>query len=116
LLLYTAECGLTYHKAVFALPGNIYDPLSEGSNTLISKGAAIYLRNPLSTSSTSRINVAPSIPLTQEICDLLSKSPLTIDILNQKLNLEPRKLQEILLLLELDDHIEQQGGLVRLKK
>ena len=40
--LYTAKCGMKYNKEVFAVPNNIYDNFSLGTNELILQGANIY--------------------------------------------------------------------------
>lgn len=114
--LYTAECGFALHKEVFALPGSIYDPLHEGSNLLIAKGAKIYLPSlptyPCTTSNTSQ-NLSNS---SQKICKLLASAPLSIDSLQAKLHLSLNLLEELLLELELQNIIYQAGGLIHLNR
>lgn len=41
--LITVDCALEQGKTVFALPGRVADPLSEGCNSLIAQGAGIAL-------------------------------------------------------------------------
>lgn len=111
--LYTAQCGFEYQKEVFALPGDIYNPLSEGSNKLIAQGAKICLPNikdkePILCGTNSLAH-----PLAKQVIKLLMKSPLSIDSISSQLKLDLSKIQEILLTLELEDQIQCVGGLWR---
>ncbi|MGL4346228.1 MAG: DNA-processing protein DprA, partial [Cellulosilyticaceae bacterium] len=113
--LYTAQFGLSLDKTVFALPGSIYDPLSEGSNLLIASGASIYLPALL-----PKISHAPeprSVPDQSEhvqLFALLAQKPYTPDALCHVLNMDLSQLTEYLLSLELEGRIYQLGGLVHL--
>lgn len=109
--LYTAQCGLEYQKEVFALPGNIYDPLSEGSNNLIAQGAQIYLPSIQATELISCTVNTTTHTLAENVIKLLTKSPLSIESISSQLKLECDQLQEILLILELEDQIQCVGGL-----
>lgn len=42
--LITAECALEYGRDVFAVPGSIFSPRSEGTNALIQKGAKLVAK------------------------------------------------------------------------
>lgn len=107
--LYTAQCGFEYKKQVFALPGNIYDPLSEGSNNLIAQGAQIYL--PILKAQEFVSCAISSDPFVEKVIKLLAKAPLSIEDINSQLKFEYDHLQEILLTLELEDKIKCIAGL-----
>lgn len=111
--LYTAECGFDYNKEVFALPGNIYDPLSEGSNHLIAKGAKIYLPPLVSPTSTLAVTASCDNPIAKAIIALLGRSSLHIETINKQLKFEHEQIQETLFTLELEGQVECSGGMVR---
>lgn len=111
--LYTAEYGFKLNKPVFVLPGNIYDPLHEGSNLLLSKGAQIYIPVP-STSSTTFTSMLS--PIGTKLCHLLQSTPLPIDTLQAQLHLATNPFEELLLELELQNIIYQAGGLIHLNR
>nr|WP_307990922.1 DNA-processing protein DprA [uncultured Niameybacter sp.] len=111
--LYTAECGFKLGKDVYVLPGNIYDPLHEGSHALFLKGAKPYV----SIASNCTSSVTPTLPAThKKICKLLQTSSLSIDQLHTKLQLDLHVLEEALLSLELNNILYQAGGYIHLNK
>lgn len=113
--LYTAQCATTFQKQVYALPGSIYDSLSEGSNHLIATGSSIYLPSQLKASITqSKCSHNHSTPLAKELCSLITHEGLTLDTLSQKLHLDLSSLHELIFQLELEGTIYQAGGLIHL--
>lgn len=112
--LYTAECGLGYDKEVFALPGSIYDPLSQGSNSLIAKGAKIYLPPSTSPSPTLCATTSCDNPIAKEIIELLEGSSLSIEAIVNQLNFKYDQIQETLFTLELEGQVVCLGGMVKL--
>lgn len=113
--LYTAQCATTFQKQVYALPGNIYDPLSEGSNHLIATGSSIYLPSQLKASITQpKCSHNHSAPLAKDLCSLITHEGLTLDTLSQKLHLDLSSLHELIFQLELEGTIYQAGGLIHL--
>lgn len=111
--LYTAECGFKYGKEVFALPGNIYDPLSEGSNSLLAKGAKIYLPIPTPPAATPCKDTSCHNPIGKEILKLLGNSSFPIEAIRKELKFSLKEIQEALFLLELESQIECLGGMVK---
>lgn len=114
--LYTAECGFKFGKEVYVLPGNIYDPLHEGSNSLFLKGAKPYIPVISPRSHSTSKNTLNLSPTHKEICKLLQNTPLSIDQLHTKLNQSLPILEEALFTLELENILYQAGGLIHLNK
>lgn len=112
--LYTAQCGFEYQKEVFALPGSVYDPLSEGSNNLIAQGAKIYLPITKVKEPSHCTTNSSAHPLAKQVIKLLIKSPLRIENISSQLKCEYDEIQETLLTLELEDQIQCISGVVRL--
>ncbi len=113
--LITAELALQEGRTVLAVPGNINQPLSAGTNQLIQLGAqailsstdlAIALDLPQSTSYSKT-----DLPITDchsVLLKLLIK-PLSLDELLQITNQSVSQISQQLTDLELDGHIKQQA-------
>lgn len=114
--LYTAECGFKFGKDIYVLPGNIYDPLHEGSHALFLKGAKPYIPVRCTLSPFTSKNTFCLSPTHIKICKLLQNTPLSIDQLHTKLNQSLPTLEEALFTLELENILYQAGGLVHLNK
>lgn len=123
--LITAEIAFGYNKEVFAIPGNLQSPLSEGCNNLISKmKASIYtgvknIEEALSWSKEnpqeSRFNKEKSwISLPKEEQDILKlikdKGEIEIDQLAILTNLSNTSLSSKLLNLEFEGLIKSKPG------
>ncbi|MGL5676625.1 MAG: DNA-processing protein DprA [Cellulosilyticaceae bacterium] len=112
--LYTAECGLRLNKEVFTLPGSIYDPLQEGNHLLLTKGAKVYILSshlPMQPPAPPKIHMSSN---TKKLLKLLTIQPLPLEILQEQLHIPLSNLEEIILSLELQDTIYQNGGLIHL--
>ena len=123
--LITAYRALHQNRDVFAIPGNIYSPQSEGTNTLIKEGAKIIRRAedileeygialmPKQAEKTVFINKesATHSSIEQKIYDVLSLDmPIHIDDIIKKTAHAPREVNAALTMMELAGRIENVGG------
>ncbi len=124
--LISASFALDQNKEVFAVPGNIDNKLSRGTNWLIKKGAKLVetvddilceveaLRNVNSSGlfEEDRVQkISDSLTKNQkEVFSVLTREPLHIDEIIKLTGIESSNLLSILLSLELDDYIAQLPG------
>ncbi len=116
--LITAEWALQQGKEVFAVPGNLHSPLSEGTNRLIQQGAKLVTRvedilEELKYPACSRQLTLDSVPASQEespVLDLLSNGPCHVDELVDRLGIPVEKLSSLLMQLELSGQIGSLPG------
>lgn len=113
--LITAEAALEQGKDVFAIPGSIFSNLSKGTNTLIRDGAYPFtnfkdLFEILNIQY--KINNKKKEAKTTEICGLQEKiykiitdSPIHIDDIFKRTNIDIKQLYEVLFELQLEDAI-----------
>jgi DNA processing protein len=127
--LITAEYALEQGREVFAIPGNIGADGSRGTNRLIKEGAKLVessediLEEILPRWKRMRedsIKVqSPGEGLPEEekiVCQLLSESPLHIDVIIRESRLDPGKVSGLLLEMELKGIITQWPGKCFTKK
>lgn len=120
--LITADFALDQGREVFAIPGNINSPLSDGSHNLIKQGAKLVnnyqdileeIHIVLSQKAGEKEMVKENTSLTEEekiIYRLITKEPIQIDEIIDTSNLSAGKVSEILLNLELRDLIKEIEG------
>lgn len=120
--LITADFALDQDREVFAIPGNINSPLSDGSHNLIKQGAKLVnnyqdileeIHIVLSQKADEKEMVKENTSLTEEekiIYRLITKEPIQIDEIIDTSNLSAGKVSEILLNLELRDLIKEIEG------
>ncbi len=120
--LITARFALESNRDVWAVPGNITDPLAQGTNYLISQGAT-----PI-TSSTDILNLLGIASSTVEksrvnlnteqlsLLRFLSDTPQHIDVLTIHTALPSEKIAAILVELELTEHVQHVGGMKYVKR
>ena len=120
--LITADFALDQGREVFAIPGNINSPLSDGSHNLIKQGAKLVnnyqdileeIHIALPQKTAEKEMVAKDISLTAEekiIYRLITKEPTQIDEIIEVSKLSAGKVSEILLTLELKDLIKEIEG------
>ena len=121
----TASVARDYNREVFAVPGKIHDPRSEGCLSLIKKNTAQLYHDP--THLLECLNwpsAPPKLPIistptlqlnlkeTHKILLLYieNQGPLHYDILSTQFKLPPSQLAQILLELELKGFIYRQAG------
>lgn len=115
--LITASCALEQGKSVYALPGRVGDPFSEGCNRLIADGAGIAysvepileeLQIPLHSTKDLRgknqIRLASQEEMVYSCLDL---HPKNIEQIVRELPLSAREIAGLLLKLELNGLIEE---------
>lgn len=122
--LITAELTLKSGRKLFTVPGNIDSPESEGTNTLIARGAypVIHIDNilsllgkPLSSDKEMPVreyaDIRPLPPgLAGEILKVLSKDPLQIEVICDKLGNPISDILNELTMLEMDNYVIQKQG------
>ncbi len=120
--LITADFALDQGREVFAIPGNITSPLSNGSHNLIKQGAKlvnnyqdileeIHLAFPQKTNEKEIILENTSLTAEEKIIyQVITKEPSQIDEIIETSKLSIGKVSEILLNLELKDLIKEIEG------
>lgn len=119
--LYTAKCGMKYNKEVFAVPNNIYDSFSLGTNELIFQGVKIYLNpkmisldNSVANTNYNEIELCKMNEKEKEIYILIKTCPLTLEQIKINLDISIMKIQELLLEMEIKGYIKQKRGIYML--
>jgi DNA processing protein len=118
--LITARYALEQSREVFAVPGSITAPNSEGTNRLIRSGAMLtrkaediveelapVLKGFIKSKDKIRIELTDE---EEKICNLLSGEPKQIDIISRESGLAASKVLGILLGLELKGAVKQTTG------
>ncbi|MEK7528588.1 MAG: DNA-processing protein DprA [Patescibacteria group bacterium] len=113
--LITAKLAIEHNREIFAVPGSIKSPKSDGTNALIQKSEAMLVTRPDEIIDVLRERV----PVTYEIngsddekklLDLMNQRPKPIDELIRESGLSPAKVNAILATLVLQDRVKQKGG------
>jgi DNA processing protein len=124
--LITVDHALEQGKTVFAVPGPIHHMQSQGTNELIRQGAKLIMRAedillelgelvPDSTAgkSSPRVSARSSENLTEEenrVLEKLSFAPVHVDPLSRESGIPPRRLNEMMFILEMKGYIKQLPG------
>ncbi|MFH1258357.1 MAG: DNA-processing protein DprA [Elusimicrobiota bacterium] len=122
--LITARFALEQGREVFALPGNIFNPLTVGPHSLLKMGAKLVEKSadileelaaflPKTSAQKTKANFLPEPQLSLEeqlVYDSVEFDPLPIDCFLQKTNLSISQLLDNLLRLELKGLIKSLPG------
>ncbi len=118
--LITADHALAQGRDVYAVPGSIFSPACEGSNRLLSDGAAPLLKaedialaygwGRQGKKAPQKAVSVPDDPLQQRIAARLSSGPASFDELADALGMEAGKLNSVLTIMELSGIIIQLSG------
>jgi DNA processing protein len=122
--LRTAQHAQAQGRPLFAIPGSIRNPLARGCHALIRGGARLVehpgdilleldipLEKQLLAPSKPRARRAPQLDKECEILlDALGFDPASFDVLVERTGFLPQAVASLLLLLELDGHVEPHPG------
>ncbi|WP_167577586.1 DNA-processing protein DprA [Ammoniphilus sp. YIM 78166] len=120
----TVRCALDQGKDVFAVPGPIYSPLSQGTNLLIQEGAKLvtHIRDileELPSESSNSGNFFKGEELTErqsKILDKIEDTAITIDQLAEEVQMPVQEVLTELLILQIKGKIERMDGSMYAKR
>ncbi|NOX61508.1 MAG: DNA-protecting protein DprA [Chloroflexi bacterium] len=116
----TAKFALEQGRDVFAVPGSILSPASEGPNRLLKEGAipALSANDILEALNFTQIDqhlqarqILPDDPVEAELMSLLSREPRHIDEIRRDIDLPIQEVSSALTLMELKGLVRQVGGM-----
>ena len=119
--LITAKMAFEQNREVFAIPGRVDSPASEGTNQLISRNQAHLITNYADVLTEMNWVPAPFIEgerrtmvelfgKEKEIFDLIEQEPIQFDVLSEKLGMGAHELSASLTILELAGIISRLPG------
>lgn len=122
--LITAQRCVEQGREVFAIPGSIHNPQAKGCHHLIRQGAKLvdqasdiiddidsllgYVAQQAEPSSTSQVSELDDEYL--QLLEFMGYDPVSIDTLVERSGLTIEQLSSMLLILELNDHIQPAPG------
>ncbi len=116
----TAKQALEQGREVFAVPGSILSPASQGPNRLIQEGATPVMNanNVLEALNLTKVaqqsaarQTLPTDPIEARLYGLLSAEPRHVDELRREANLPISEITSTLALMELKGLVRQTGGM-----
>jgi len=117
--LITANMALDFNRDVFAVPGNIFTPTSQGTNSLIKNGAKIVtnindiLEELALENFSQEKKIKELIPDTKEeeiVLNILSYEPVHIDRIIKLSKINTSIVSSTLVILEMKGFIKNMGG------
>ncbi|MBA3943196.1 MAG: DNA-protecting protein DprA [Herpetosiphonaceae bacterium] len=118
--LITVDFALEQNRDVFAVPGSIFSPRSDGTNGLIRKGALLVTSaqdvlealNMLDTATHQEVaGAVPDTPEEAAVLQLVEAEPRHIDAIGRDSTLSPSEVSATLSLLELKGLVKQVGAM-----
>ena len=118
--LITAAFAAEQGREVFAVPGNIYAPQSQGTNLLIQQGARPYLnaQDVLDILDLAQVvehqtarSVLPADATEARLLGLLGNEPLHVDEIRAQADLPIDTVSATLVMMELKGMVRQVGGM-----
>jgi DNA processing protein len=115
--LITAKYALEENRDVFAVPGNIDAPTSEGTNALIQNGATpitcpqdLYHALNLDAMPAPKETIKADSAEEQKLLEVLTRVPMHVDEILEKVGLPSAKMLSIISLAEIKGRIKHHGG------
>ena len=119
--LITAQFALEQGREVFAVPGSIFSPKSQGTNHLIAKGEAKLVTSVAEILTELNLSVKSgqqeakklffTSPEESLVWEKLEEEPQHVDQLAQKLDCDPAVLSASLTILEMKGAVQNVGGM-----
>jgi DNA processing protein len=118
--LITAAFAVDQGREVFAVPGNITSPQSQGTNRLIQDGARPLLKPQellaaleltLVTEHRAARVILPADAIEAQLFSILSREPLHVDEIRARTDIPIEKVTATLALMELKGMVRQVGGM-----
>jgi DNA processing protein len=118
--LITAHFAVEQGRDVFAVPGNILAPQSQGTNRLVQQGAQplLHVKDLLDALDLNAIvehkavrSVLPANAMEAQLLGVLGVEPLHVDDIRSKTGLPIEKVSATLALMELKGMVRQVGGM-----
>jgi len=119
--LITARMALDMNREVCAVPGNVFSPKSDGTNTLIQRGEAKLVMNVQDVLAEMNVTVVTQQMAMKELVPLdatetlvlayLGAEPTHVDELARLVSLPVREVSGTLLLMELRGMVRSSGGM-----
>jgi DNA processing protein len=114
----TAKCALEQNRDVFALPGSVFAKTSEGTNSLIQKGAKLVAcaddileeYEMLGKNQKAKFKIAADNPEEERILAILTGEPATADDIIKKTGLTVPQVNATLMIMELGKKIKNLGN------
>jgi len=115
----TAKLALEQGREVFAIPGSIFNPNSEGTNKLIKEGArpitspdeiieSLELENIKSFVKTQKL--VAQTPEEEKVLNILTREPMHINLLTRNVKLDTGTINATLLTMELKGMVRNLGA------
>lgn len=118
--LITAQFALEQNREIFAVPGNIFSPVSAGANELLKKGARVVTcaNDILETLDLMHVaayadnkKIMPETPAEEKILNLLSKTPTHINELIRLSKLDTNVINSTLVIMEMKGMVKNLGNM-----
>lgn len=115
----TAELALDYNRAVFAVPGPVFEPRSAGCNRLIARGEAKLVTcakdvleevGIVASERAEPVSFSPASPMEEAVWNALTTMPQAMDDLVAKTGLGAGEISGTLTILELQGIVRNVGG------